>query len=1009
MNSRHNMQMAASRVRCLTWNISGAVLDGGTGPAADMAGAADYVVRCVAGLHPEIVALQEVPFLEPENEFIDGIAQKAGFPYTHYFAVSPSHLHENARLGIAVLSRFPLSDARRVDLPNPNLIIHLPDGRRQKTHDKAMLIAKVAHPEGEFHFICAHLPPFAEFNRRPGEPMFRELRAVMRDAIRPLGPEPVLFAGDINSESLKQLVPELLEQDGFFELIYRVTKCDREICDQIACSPHWTNASALVVPSKSDHAICVADLSLGKPAEAPASVEEGQQPRATILHLSDLHLGPGTQEDVDWKQYLEEAERSTRAEGLERYLRSLPAPPHYVVISGDFTIGGRPEGFQKCREILNRLIDDEVLPPADRIIVVPGNHDVTRKVDGRFAQGEERWAGFKSLGENFVRPWLPGDPAPSEVLRQFRKQIDAAKPIWGGVEVESNERTRTQVFRHFPVLFDRKKQVLFYLFNSASVSGTRIRIDEKTARVMDANQAVRLQDAEALNTLIAEIERLRDVDAARVNPDEVYLFQDIMSAIRNAAGEEFQRATKIAVLHHHIAPIYTEEVKQFELLLNAGQFKKNIVSQGFRLVLHGHKHWPEIFADTAISGAKAARLSVVSGGTIGGWSTQPPGFYWLELRDEERVAAAYIPLKDEAPRLVIDAAPRSEIRLSAESPAAAPEQHRVRGDLRKLYDDCERSMMKLVQRQNVQVNGVVHRDVGWNNFLGAAHVTPFGTGYGLHVMKFLNADSSEYRKVRQEICETLLRMRRNNLGWSASSLGEPGQPIETAVVLSSMARVIPEDEVQLGVERLVAQIDDGANSAFLDSTTGVCVLAQALADLAPQSPMLARLVDLLIHAVRTDERGRYLGWEERTFAQPDRAAADDSGGPSAPHTAQVIATLRRVHRQTEGRLGLAADDLSAAAEWLIRTEWRNAAETVEECEGKRLALNHYTAPMAVLALLLCDYSPATPKIAATVEELWHRNEQGLWWYEQVRWPVWATLSCLQALTEFTFRSAPVWL
>jgi len=63
--------------------------------------------------------------------------------------------------------------------------------------------------------------------------------------------------------------------------------------------------------------------------------------------------------------------------------------------------------------------------------------------------------------------------------------------------------------------------------------------------------------------------------------------------------------------------------------------------------------------------------------------------------------------------------------------------------------------------------------------------------------------------------------------------------------------------------------------------------------------------------------------------------------------------------------------------------------------------------MAVLALLMCDFAPTIPRIASTVEELWRQNENGLWPYEQVKWPVWATLSCLEALTEFTFRSAPI--
>ena len=993
--------MAEFDLRCLTWNISAGVLEKEDGAAE----AGEYVARCIAGFHPDVVALQEVPFFEPENEFIEEVARKAGFVHSYYFAVSPSHLHENARLGIAVLSRFPLAEARRVDLPNPNLIIDLPDGRREKTHDKAMIVARILHPGCEFWFICAHLPPFPEFNRRPGEPMFWELRSVMRETFRSVAGQPVVFAGDINAESMRQLAPELLESDGYSELIYRPTKTDGDVRDQIACSRHWKDGSALVVPSRSDHSICVGDVSFGNPRHSGVHMEPISGSQVNILHLSDLHFGPGTQEDVDWKQYLEEADRDTRSRQFERRLRSLPVTPDYVVISGDFTVGGRSEGFQACRELLNNLIEEGVLPPADRILVAPGNHDVTHSLQGRPARGEERWTAFKSeLAENFVRPWMPGDPPAANVVQAFRKELDPGKAIWGGVRVEQNERTKKPSFIHFPVLFDRHRKVLFYLFNSASVSGTRIRLDEKTAKVIEASQTLRLQDAEAINTLIAEINRLREVDAARVSPEEIYLFQDIMGEIRKAAPEALQQATKIVVLHHHIAPIYTEEVKQFELLLNAGQFKKAIVSEDFSLVLHGHKHWPHIFADTTVTGSSGRGLCVISGGTVGGWSAKTPGFYWIELRQDATSAAAYLSIAEGNPAGSLEDVPKIDVGLKRKMRHTA----NTHVDLRSLYDDCERSMMSLIRRQEVWVEGKAYENVGWNNFLGATNVTPFGTAYALRVMKFLNADSPEYRKVRQQVCETMLRMRRKNLGWSASSLGEPGQPIETALVLSAMSRIIPEHELQEGVEHLIAQLEQTDCRAFLDSTIGVSMIAQALAELAPQTPQLQRLVGVLLDGCRTDQRGRYLCWHRRTFARPDRAADADSGEPSVPHTAHAMATLRQVHRKTGGRLGLAESALNAAAEWLLQAEWRNSAEAVEECDGKRLTINYYTAPMAVLALLLCEYSPSTQKIAATVEELWRANERGLWWYEQVRWPVWATLSCLEALTEFTFRSSPMY-
>jgi len=548
---------------------------------------------------------------------------------------------------------------------------------------------------------------------------------------------------------------------------------------------------------------------------------------------------------------------------------------------------------------------------------------------------------------------------------------------------------------------------LFYAFNSAAVSQTRIGIDSDTAKIIDAFQTLDQPNRPAIDKLLREFDRLREVDPARVNPGELYLFQSLMSAIRRKAPDELDKALKIIVVHHHIAPIYGEEVKQFELLLNAGQFKKQVVEEGFQVVLHGHKHWPEVFTDTAISGGNNALLSVVSGGTIGGWEARlTPGFFWLEFQRGGPATAAFVPLQDQNPRAVFTEAVKSAVNLAAFEPVQ-PKAVRGRStgyNLRHLYSEAERSMIRLLRKQALVSNGERYENVGWNHFLGSPEVTPFGTAYGLHVMNFLNAGSSEFRQAKSSIRDTLLRMRRKNLCWSASSLGEPGQPIETAVVLGALARLLTEEELAAAIQRFEKLVEADDSRVVLDSTFGASLIAQTLGDHAPQSEVLARAVATLIQGARTDTRGRIVCWQQRSFASPDRCTGQEFGEPSVAHTAHALITLRRVHEQTQGRLGLASDDLKTAAQWLLSSDWRSTFEIIQESDGKQLAMSHYTAPLAMIALLLCEIDPGDPRISATAEELWRGQDKGLWWFGEVKWPVWATLVCLQALTEFTFRS-----
>ena len=105
----------------------------------------------------------------------------------------------------------------------------------------------------------------------------------------------------------------------------------------------------------------------------------------TLLHLSDLHLASAQAAgDVtgDYKvDVVLPHERQRRTGAIKESLGSLGSalPPSgtaldAVVITGDVTVRGRQDGIDLLPEVLAELGD--ALPSPDRILVVPGNHDV---------------------------------------------------------------------------------------------------------------------------------------------------------------------------------------------------------------------------------------------------------------------------------------------------------------------------------------------------------------------------------------------------------------------------------------------------------------------------------------------------------------------------------------------------------------------------------------------------------------------------------------------------------
>lgn len=79
---------------------------------------------------------------------------------------------------------------------------------------------------------------------------------------------------------------------------------------------------------------------------------------------------------------------------------------------------------------------------------------------------------------------------------------------------------------------------------------------------------------------------------------------------------------KIAMIHHHpvLLPTLVEPDKAYDAVVNANSLLQMLNDFGFHLLLHGHKHYPQVFSyDPQLAWAVARRLPqiVVAGGSCG--------------------------------------------------------------------------------------------------------------------------------------------------------------------------------------------------------------------------------------------------------------------------------------------------------------------------------------------------------------------------------------------------------
>lgn len=344
----------------------------------------------------------------------------------------------------------------------------------------------------------------------------------------------------------------------------------------------------------------------------------------TILHLTDLHLGPGELRDEDLKQAVPQVERSRLIERLASYLQCIPKPD-FVVISGDVTIAGGEQGFQDTLKWLTARIDEASLPAAERILITAGNHDVKWGVEEAPGWHVQRYRGFfEAFGRAFPHAYIPEcDPA-----------LDSSKPAFtsktgliGGVSTKL-DLGRVKIKASYPFLLDLEKNVLLFAFNSSLGCGVFVRTSPEVAKKWEA--ILKLSEKSELYDHLRSLhEAYRQsllIDAGLVGNEQLDYFGKLMRRMRKELSiTRFRELTKVAVLHHHIGTLWRQQLesKSFETVIDAAQPKQALVEFGFDLVLHGHKHKNHVGLDATVipisSSKKLNPLCIVSGGTICGY------------------------------------------------------------------------------------------------------------------------------------------------------------------------------------------------------------------------------------------------------------------------------------------------------------------------------------------------------------------------------------------------------
>ncbi len=302
----------------------------------------------------------------------------------------------------------------------------------------------------------------------------------------------------------------------------------------------------------------------------------------SILHISDLHRDPANPigNEVLLSSLLRDRDRYTSNE--DPRIRA----PNFIFVSGDIVQGVRhatPDAgallkrqYEEAIVFLNALTDEFVDGDKGRVVIVPGNHDVS---DDDFR---------RSLTRIDIDP----DVRKALIGRLFHQE----SPLrWSWEDFTLYEITDFAVYQ--------RRLAAFCEFYEAFYDGTR-------SYEIDPARQLDVFDCPDFGIVVVGFSSCHNNDllnrSGAVHPDCIA-----------EAGQRLREISlshdpvRIAVWHHNIeGPPAESDYMDPDVV-------QNLIDSGFSLGFHGHQHRPE-FLDTKFRHAPDRRMTVISAGTLCG-------------------------------------------------------------------------------------------------------------------------------------------------------------------------------------------------------------------------------------------------------------------------------------------------------------------------------------------------------------------------------------------------------
>ncbi len=360
--------------------------------------------------------------------------------------------------------------------------------------------------------------------------------------------------------------------------------------------------------------------------------------RVVILQIGDVHFPEASRgrSDVDLKDASFPSALIGHLGGnaLQAVTRSVQAvissnKCDAIVLMGDLTSRGDKQAFWRCLQFLEQAFLRKGVTPIlpDRMVVIPGNHDVNRE-DAKSPNLEEKFDHINALLNKAGMPEIKIDRSP--VIRISKGA--AALRIFG-----TNTCVGCGTLRWFPDL-----------------------VREKLITTYDAAIAEAMSDSDQRKIL-----------------DDLYETLDtpmVVDALIASLHDQIKSTNDFTIVsgHHNLVPQATPRIAPYAEMINCGRLRDALLGTRRKVIyLHGHVHDDPIHVITNPNNKSGALISI-------GAPLMTDGFNLIEIEFAASTSSA-LGCRVRKYRLkngVVAEQPSTEIPLALDEQTTLSEDHR---------------------------------------------------------------------------------------------------------------------------------------------------------------------------------------------------------------------------------------------------------------------------------------------------------------------------------------------